>query len=126
MSAHQYRITLEYLGGKHAGAEWHSPVSFETGDHDDLFKIIHSVQNAQLFEEDTTTALALGMKLFSEVMLQHRKDPLFEPLTADYRDYMGNFKKHIQEANENKKAVKPSSLSNNGTQSLDQKNIKEE
>lgn len=46
MSAHQYRITMEYLGGKHAGPEVHEPLSFEASNHDDLFDIIKSVRSA--------------------------------------------------------------------------------
>jgi hypothetical protein len=116
MSAHQYRITLEYLGGKHAGPDLYLPISFETDNHDDLFKIIQSVQNAQLFDNDTAAALALGMKLFSAVMLEHRKDPLFEPIAVAYRDYIGNFKKRIQEANTNGGGSADASHPNGNTQ----------
>ena len=72
MSAHQYRITVEYLGGKHAGPDLHQPVVFETGNHDDIFKIMEAVEGARLFDRDTSAALVLGMKLFSEVMLTHK------------------------------------------------------
>lgn len=98
MSAHQYRITLEYLGGKHAGPELHAPLHFEVGNHDDLFDIIQSVRDAQLYDPDTAAALALGMKLFSEVMLKHRTDPMFAPMQAAYREYIGVFKQRVKEA----------------------------
>lgn len=98
MSAHQYRITLEYLGGKHAGPELHPPLQFEVGNHDDLFDIIHAVQAADLYDRDTAAALALGMKLFSEVMLKHRKDPMFAPVETAYREYIGVFKQRVKEA----------------------------
>jgi hypothetical protein len=98
MSAHQYRITLEYLGGKHAGPESHPPIVFETGNHDDIFRIVKSVQAAQLFDRDTAAALVLGMKLFSEVMLQHKNDPMFAPMLAAYLEYIGPFKKRLKEA----------------------------
>jgi hypothetical protein len=104
MSAHQYRVTLEYLGGKHAGPELHKPLSFEAGNHDDLFEIIHNVQRARLFDEDTSAALALGMKLFSEVVLEHRKDPLFQQIFEDYRQYIVQFKARIKEALEQESA----------------------
>lgn len=101
MSAHEYRITLEYAGGKHAGPALHPPLTFNAGNHDDLFDIIENVRRAGLFDPDTAAALVLGMKLFSEVMLAHRKDPLFAPIAAAYRDYIGEFKARIKAANAN-------------------------
>ncbi|MFJ7566754.1 DUF3861 domain-containing protein [Herminiimonas sp. NPDC097707] len=101
MSAHNYRVTLEYLGGKHAESDLHAPVQFEVGNHDDLFNIIDRVQSAQLTDTDTAAALALGMKLFGEVMLKHRKDPLFEKLQPAYREFIGAFKERITAGQEN-------------------------
>jgi hypothetical protein len=98
MSAHQFRITVEYLGGKHAGPDLHEPVVFEAGNHDDIINIIEGVQATSVFDRDTSAALVLGMKLFSEVMLKHRKDPLFEPMQAAYREYIGQFKLRMNEA----------------------------
>lgn len=95
MSVHRYRITMEYLGGKHAGPELHAPLSFEVGNHDDLFSIIAKTRQAQAFDADTSAALALGMKLFSEVMLQHKKDPMFAPMLAAYLDYIKVFKQRV-------------------------------
>lgn len=97
MSAHQYRITLEYAGGKKA-ADPPGPLSFEAGNHDDIFEIIERVRGSRLFEDDEAAALALGMKLFSEVMLAHRDEPLFAPIAAAYRDYITQFKTRMREA----------------------------
>lgn len=40
------------------------------------------------------------MKLFSEVMLAHRDDPLFAPIAAAYREYISAFKAQMRVANE--------------------------
>ena len=106
MSAHQYRITLEYLGGKHARPERHVPLTFEAGNHDDLFQIIQNVRASQLYDQDTAAALALGMKLFGEVMLQHGKDPMFAPLVVAYREYIGTFKQRMQAARQQHDAAR--------------------
>ena len=98
MSAHRYRITMEYLGGKHAGPELHPPLSFEVGNHDDLFNIIAKTRQAQAYDTDTAAALALGMKLFSEVMLQNKKDPMFAPMLAAYLEYIKTFKQRLGSA----------------------------
>jgi hypothetical protein len=98
MAAHQYRITMEYLGGKHAGPDLHSPLTFTAENHDDLFEIIEHVQAARFFDPATSAALTLGMKLFSEVMLKNRNDPMFAPMLAAYRDYIRVFKQRMAEA----------------------------
>ena len=97
MSAHNYRITLAYTGGRKE-AQPPGPLSFEVGNHDDIFEIIARVRASRLFGEDEAAALALGMKLFSEVMLAHRDDPLFAPIAGAYRDYITQFKARMREA----------------------------
>ena len=99
MSVHNFRITLEYTGGKKE-ADPPAPLSFEAGNHDDIFEIIARVRAAGRFEHDEAAALALGMKLFSEVMLAHRDDPLFAPIAAAYRDYIAAFKAQMRAAGE--------------------------
>lgn len=73
-------------------------MAFETGSHDDIITIPESVQAARMFDRDTSAALVLGMKLFSEVMLKHKKDPLFAPMLAAYLDYIRPFKARLKEA----------------------------
>jgi len=99
MSTHNFRITLEYTGGKKQ-ADPPAPLSFEVGNHDDIFEIIARVRSAGRFEHDEAAALALGMKLFSEVMLAHRDDPLFAPIGAAYREYIMAFKAQMRAAGE--------------------------
>ena len=98
MSAHNYRITLEYTGGKKEGAQAPAPLSFNAANHDDIFEIIARVRAAGVFDEDSAAALALGMKLFSEVMLAHRDDPLFAGIAPAYREFIGQFKARMREA----------------------------
>jgi len=100
MSAHNYRITLEYLGGKHADSSKHAPLQFEVGNHDDLFDIIARGQGAGLTDAHEAAALALGLKLFSEVMLKHRKDPLFATLLPAFGEFVDNFKQRVRDAHQ--------------------------
>lgn len=102
MSAHNYRVTLDYLGGKHAGPETHAPLQFEAGNHDDLFMIIERAQTAGITDKDEAAALALGLKLFGEVLLKHRKDPLFSALQPAFVEFIGAFKQRIRDAHEGK------------------------
>lgn len=100
MSAHQYRVTLEYLGGKHAGPDAHAPLQFEAGNHDDIFHIVDRLRAANLTDTDQAAALVVGLKLFGEIMLAHRKDPLFAPLQPVFSEFMNAFKARIRDAHE--------------------------
>ena len=99
MSAHTYRITLDYASGKAEGAAAPAPLSFTASDHDNLFDIVARVRGSGLFGDDEAAALALGMKLFSGVMLAHRDDPLFQPIATAYRDFIVQFKARMKDAN---------------------------
>jgi len=100
MSAHTYRITLEYLDGKLADGERPAPLQFDADNHDNLFDIIARGQSAGLTDADEAAALALGLKLFGEVMLKHRKDPLFAALQPAFMDFFNGFKERMRSARE--------------------------
>ena len=89
---HRYRITLEHIGTPKEGTELHPPLTFEAANHDDLFPIIQRSQDKALFDPETATALALGLKLFSEVMLKNRQHPLFADIRDPMRAFIGKFK----------------------------------
>jgi hypothetical protein len=98
MSAHQYRVTLEYLGGNHAGPELHKPIHFETGHDDDLFETVGKLHRAGLWQQDEAAALAVGMKLFGDVAIANQGDPLFEQIADDLRQFNGKFKESVKQA----------------------------
>lgn len=89
---HRYRITLEHLGASKEDTPLHASLSFETGNHDDLFPIIERSRAKGVFDADTAAALALGLKLFTEVMLKNRDHPLFADVSAPMRAFIGKFK----------------------------------
>lgn len=76
-----YKITVEALS-EAASEEPTGPQMIEFGakNHDDLFKIVEAVRAKKILDDDASAALAIGLKLFSEVVLQHRKDPLFSEM----------------------------------------------
>jgi len=92
MREHRYRITLEHLATTSEGQPQHAPLQFETGNHDDIFSIIARSRSKGHFDEDTSAALALGLKLFSEVMLKQRKHPLFADIQQPLREFIGKLK----------------------------------
>jgi hypothetical protein len=89
---HRYRITLEHLAAPKESVALHPPLSFETTNHDDVFMIIQRSRAKGVFDADTAAALALGLKLFTEVMLKHRSNALFSEIRGPMRDFIGRFK----------------------------------
>lgn len=93
MKQHRYRVTIEHL----ALPDGHPPespqtLSFETGNHDDILAIVGRVRERGDLPEADATALAVGLKLFSEVMLQHRGLPLFAEFAPHFKAFMQQLK----------------------------------
>ena len=90
MKGHRYRITVEPLD---AGAHSDTPFSFEAVSHDELCGIVERVRASGRWDADTAAQLAVGLKLFGEVLLQERKSELFTPLSeGPFKDFMQGFK----------------------------------
>lgn len=98
MREHRYRITLEHLATPKQGEPAHAAINFETGNHDDLFAIVDKVRGRGQFDADTAASLALGLKLFTEVMLKNRSDPLFADIQQPMRDFIQKLKARPPEA----------------------------
>jgi len=93
MKGHLYRITLEHLEDPKGNPVDVTPLTFEVKNHDDLFSIIEKVQAKGLFEDTESTAFAIGLKLFREVVLNHRDDEAFQELNPHFSSFMKAFKK---------------------------------
>lgn len=95
MKGHRYRLTLEYLEDAKGQPEERPPLQLEVRNHDDLYAIVERVKAKGLFaDDDEAAAFALGLKLFREVMLQYRKHELFQPLDAQFSEFMKAFKQY--------------------------------
>ncbi len=91
--AHQYKLTLEYLKNSKGETISVDPIELTFNNHDDIFSIIEKQKNKDLFgNKQQATEFAIGLKLFSEVMLQNRKDPLFEELAPAFSAFMKKLK----------------------------------
>ena len=85
-----YRIKLEESKQKDDELK---TLEFEFSNHDDLFKVIEMVKSKNLFDnENYSIEFALGLKLFSEVMLKHKDHPLFEELKPAFGLFMKKLK----------------------------------
>lgn len=87
--SHRYRVRVEALGEDEAA------LSFEVDQHDDLLAIVQRVRSGTPYSSDDASALAIGLKLFSGVVLAHRHDPLFADIRPAIRVFIGNLKARV-------------------------------
>ena len=89
----KYRLILEQLELASGEKGSHAPLQLEFDNHDELFGIIERVKQKNLFGDlNQATEFAIGLKMFSEVMLKNRSNPLFEELSPAFRDFMKKLK----------------------------------
>ena len=93
---HRYRIQVEEIDAPARDAYLaRAPLNFEFGNHDDILAIVDRVRAGSAFPPHEATALALGLKLFTGVMLRHRRDPLFADIQPALRAFIGNLKSRV-------------------------------
>lgn len=87
-----YQLDLKELKLKE-GSEGTKHISLEFDNHDDIFNIIEVIKSKKIFDdENTSTEFALGLKLFTEVMLKNKQHPLFEELRPAIMEFMKKLK----------------------------------
>jgi Domain of Unknown Function with PDB structure (DUF3861) len=100
MKQHRYRVTLEHLQDPGGNSVTRDPLKFEVGNHDDIFAIVERMRSRGDFDAETATAFAVGLKLFSETMLEHRDHPLFAQFRPHFQQFMKHLKKGPAQAGE--------------------------
>lgn len=88
----RYRLTLELLEKTNGEKSDREPLNIEVLNHDEIFSIIERIKQKNLFDDAASTEFAVGLKLFSEVMLRHRSHPLFEELAPAFGAFMTKLK----------------------------------
>jgi hypothetical protein len=87
-----YRIHLEEVALKD-GTPSEKTIAFEFENHDNIFAIIEKMQETNLLgDKAQAVEFALGIKLFSEVMLKQKDNPLFEELKPAFGQFMKKLK----------------------------------
>lgn len=92
MKQHRYRITLEHLADADGTPSSHEPLRFEVGNHDDIIAIVGRLRDGGDFNEETAAAFGVGLKLFGEVLLMDRDNPLF----SSFRPHFARFMKELK------------------------------
>ncbi len=90
---YSYRVTVESIEESVglASAKGRS-MQFQIQNHDDLFKIVEAVRLKDILDGERSASLAIGLKLFSEIVLEKRRDPLFEPLLEPIQCFIRQLK----------------------------------
>ena len=87
-----YKVTLEHIYSP-ADEDLHRRVEVVFDNHDNLFNVIDKVQDKDLFSDmGQSTEFAIGLKMFSEVMLKNKDNPLFEEFLPSFKDFMKKLK----------------------------------
>ena len=86
-----YPLSLkEYSNGETAPAK---ELGIEFENHDEIFSIIEKIKTKNVFNnESEATQFALGLKLFGEIKLKHRKNPLFDEINEVFPVFMKKLK----------------------------------
>ncbi|CAI0840549.1 DUF3861 domain-containing protein [Serratia ficaria] len=95
MPGHRFKITVEALSDRQGNPVEKAPLSFEVENHDDILGIVERIQAREdlNFGPRQSAAFAVGLKLFSEVMIENRKHPVFAPLREAFKAFMIGLKK---------------------------------
>ncbi|PXY42208.1 DUF3861 domain-containing protein [Flavobacterium cheongpyeongense] len=91
--SNKYYLTLslkEYANGETKPAK---ELGIEFENHDEIFSIIERIKAKNLFDsESEATQFALGLKLFGEIKLKHRHNPLFDEINEVFPAFMKKLK----------------------------------
>ncbi|WP_209399792.1 DUF3861 domain-containing protein [Pseudozobellia sp. WGM2] len=91
--ANTYKLKLEPLELLKPDNKVYTPIEFEFGNHDNIFAIIERMKQRDRFKtEQDSVEFAIGLKLFSEVMLRNKDNSLFE----DFRPAFGAMMKKLK------------------------------
>jgi hypothetical protein len=77
---HQFRITVEQIADNHGNPGTDPPLTFITGNHDNILDIVSRIQARGQFSPESAAAFAIGMKLFGTSCLnigKIRRSPIF-------------------------------------------------
>lgn len=89
-----YHLQLKELSLKD-GSERNKTLEFDFENHDDLFQIFEVIKSKKVFDnEETAYEFALGLKLFTEVMLKNKQHTLFEELRPAIMEFMKKLKSY--------------------------------
>lgn len=88
---HRYQITVQPLDPQGVAGQT-PPLTFIVTNHDELLDIVLKTRARNVVPDEEAAEFAIGLKLFSEVMIRHRKSDLFEALWPHFGEFMTRLK----------------------------------
>jgi hypothetical protein len=95
MNSYRYRITVEALTGARGEPVEGRSLTFDASNHDDILGIVERMRARLPFDAHTTAALGVGLKVFSEVALMHRHDPMFASIRPALSEFVRELKGRV-------------------------------
>jgi hypothetical protein len=95
MNSYRYRVTLEGTADMRGNPIEGQKLNFEVPNHDDLFPIVEKMKRRGDLDEASASALAVGLKLLSEVVLQNRQREPFAALRPALGEFIGSIKRGV-------------------------------
>jgi hypothetical protein len=92
MNSYRYKITVEALTGAKGEPVEGRSLCFEAANHDDILRIVDRLRARLPFDENTIASLGVGLKLFSEVTLAQRNDPMFAMIQLALNEFVRGLK----------------------------------
>lgn len=100
MKQHQYHVTVQHLADAQGNpSSYTEKLEFNTSNHDDIFIVLGRLQKAELFDDATTKSFTVGLKLFSEVMLENKNHELFKDFLPQFHTFMKHLKQQVKNHN---------------------------
>lgn len=87
-----YRVTLTPLASDADVKASLEAVEFIHHNHDDVARIVGLAQASSGLSAESAAAMAVGLKLLAETVLQHKDNPLFDGMRQPLRDFIQTLK----------------------------------
>jgi len=92
MNSYRYRVTVEKLSDAKGQPVHGQSLSFYTANHDDILAMVARLQAKLPLDAGTAASLGVGLKLFSEVSLMRRNDPMFAQILPALSEFIQQLK----------------------------------
>jgi hypothetical protein len=97
MKQHEYQITVQHVKDANGQASTYAEaLQFQAFNHDDIFEVLQRVKDANLLDEESAKAFAVGLKLFGEVLLENKDVPMFKAFFPDFLQFMKALKQQVK------------------------------
>jgi len=89
----KYKLILEEISLAREEDNSNAPLTLEFDNHDNIFNIINAIKNKNIFEnENHSIEFAIGLKMFSEVVLKNKDLELFKEVQPAIGEFMKKLK----------------------------------